>query len=253
MSFVLENLFDEEVTFEAGAVPSRNETQLIIAGSRTKYPRSFLSLFNIVPRTMTRYALELVNTEAITGAAFTTAYNVRRNLGLGEEPLRIDCLTSYYLDPSNEVLTLMTNNTSLDAVTTVKRRGRRVRNPVVFRQGSVPLLLIFESRKKMGVYREDVSKPAADNAYTAIGDNVVLASKYAGLNLLDVHSPSNSMTLSAVYGVKEGELHKLSNDKELTEYQKSALKDPIRMDEFNNLFESVKKSIPLTNISIVNE
>ncbi len=255
MSVVLENLFDEDIIYAGStSIECYFDTQLIIAGARAKYPRSVLSIFNIVPRIVTKYNLDLVQSESITGAVFTTSYNIKRNLGLGDDPLTMSSIDSYFLDPNNDVLSLMIHNTQLSSLTSRRRRGRRVQNPVVFRHGSIPLLLIFESKKKIDIYRENISTITKDNEYTSVGNNVALINKYAGMSLLDVHTPSSSISLSAVYGFTDGqELRKLSNDKELEEYNKKSLDDPIRMKEFTNLFDSVKRNINLTNIPVITD
>lgn len=41
---------------------------------------------------------------------------------------------------------------------------------------------------------------SASTEYTPIGDNKALISKYAGINVLNVYSPSTSMRLNAIYG-----------------------------------------------------
>ncbi|AUI80633.1 DNA-binding virion protein VP8 [White-tailed deer poxvirus] len=250
MSLILENLFDEDIIFCAGSILDYSDINLIIAGAKVKYPRSFLSIFNITPRNMTKYELELVQTENITGAVFSTAFNIKKNLGIADEKLTIEAIESYYLDPNNDVLTLMINNTSLDGVTP-RKRSRRNKNPVLFRQGSVPLFCIFDSRKKIGVYRENMNSPSKDNSYMQIEDNVALVNKYANMSLLDVHSPSASMKLNAVYGfTHKNELRKLVSNKEIEEYSRKPLQEPVRLNDFIGLFDSVKKNIPLTNIPI---
>ncbi|AAK85024.1 putative DNA-binding virion core protein [Lumpy skin disease virus] len=252
MSLILENLIDEETIFYAGSITDYTEMELIIAGAKIKYPRSFLSIFNIIPRNMTKYEMDLVQTENITGAVFTTAFNIKKNLGIVDEKLTIESIENYYLDPNNDVLTLMINNTSLDNVTTRKKRSKRNKNPVLFRQGSIPLFFIFESRKKVEIYKENVDKASSDNSYMKIDDNIAVASKYANMSLLDVHSPSASMKLNGVYGFTyKNELRKLSSDKEIDEYSNKPLQEPVRLNDFIGLFDCVKKNIPLTNIPIM--
>ncbi|QHG62623.1 DNA-binding virion core protein [Cetacean poxvirus 1] len=251
----ISGLFEYDITFNAGCnyicEDSYDNVQTYIAGARAKYPKSFLSIFNIVPRVMTKYDLKLMHNEIITGAVITTAYNVKRNLGICDESLKIDSIDNYFLDVNNEVMTLMINNTNLSCVINKKKGGRRVKNPVIFRIGSVPMMLIFESRKKVNIYIEDTTKCTPDNAYVNIGDNIALVNKYAGIYLLDVHTPSANMKLTGLYGFINGqELKKISSDCELDEYMKKSLTEPIRMDDFIELFESVKKNIPLTNLSI---
>lgn len=89
---------------------------MVIAGAKSKFPRSMLSIFNIVPRTMSKYELELIHNENITGAMFTTMYNIRNNLGLGDDKLTIEAIENYFLDPNNEVMPLIINNTDMTAV-----------------------------------------------------------------------------------------------------------------------------------------
>ncbi|AAF14946.1 m58R [Myxoma virus] len=247
MSLILENLIDDDALFCAGSISDYSELELIIAGAKLKYPRSFLSIFNIVPRNMTRYELDLVQTENITGAVFTTVFNIKKNLGILEEKLTIEAIENYYLDPNNDVLTLMIDNTSLKEISP-RKKSRRTKNPVLFRQGSIPLFFIFESRKKVDIYKENVNK-AVDGSYIKIDDNVALMGKYANMSLLDVHSPSAFMKLNAVYGfTHKNELRKLVSDKEIEEYSGQPLQEPVRLNDFIGLFDGVKKSIPLTSI-----
>ncbi|ASK51268.1 DNA-binding virion protein [Eptesipox virus] len=251
MSRILENLFDEDMLFCAGSAVDYDNIDIMIAGAKVKYPRSFLSIFNIIPRTMTKYQLELIQTENITGAVFSTAYNIKKNLSMGDDKLTIEAITNYYLDPNNEVLTLMVNNTSLANVTP-RKKSKRNKNPVVFRQGSVPLLFIFESKKKMSVYKEDPNKLTSDGTYTKISDSIALINKYATMTLADIHTPSVSMKLNAIYGfTHKHELRKLSTNKELDEYSKMPLQEPVRLNDFVTLYDSIKKNISLTNIPTI--
>ncbi|AAL69799.1 SPV060 putative DNA-binding virion core protein VP8 [Swinepox virus] len=252
MSLILENLFDEDMIYCAGSnIINYDDFDIFIAGAKIKYPRSFLSIFNIIPRNMTRYSLDLIQTENITGAVFTTVFNIKKNLGMTDENLTIEAIENYYLDPNNDVITLMINNTSLDFINP-RKKSRRNKNPVLFRQGSVPLFFIFDSRKKVEIYKENIDKMNENNTYTKINDNIALAGKYANLSLLDVHSPSASMKLNAVYGfTHKNELRKLSSDKEIEEYSKKPLQEPVRLNDFIGLFDCVKKNIPLTNIPIM--
>lgn len=243
------SLVDADPLFCAG-LPSRDETMLVIAGARVRFPRSLLSLFHVVPRTMTRYETELVGTEMLVGAIFSTAYNVRRNLGLGEEPVTMRDLERYFLDSDNEVLTLVVNNTDFSNLSGVKKRGRRIPNPVIFRSGSIPILMVLESRKKVNIYRERTDEQA-NSSYKEVGSNLAIVTRYAGLQLVDVHTPSSMLTVSAVYGVTEDKaLKKIGNDKELADYQSTPLSDPIRLSDFTKLFDGVKKSIQLTNVPV---
>ncbi|AKC03219.1 DNA-binding virion core protein VP8 [Bovine papular stomatitis virus] len=243
------SLVDADPLFCAG-LPSRDETMLVIAGARVRFPRSLLSLFHVVPRTMTRYETELVGTEMLVGAIFSTAYNVRRNLGLGEEPVTMRDLERYFLDSENEVLTLVVNNTDFSNLSGVKKRGRRIPNPVIFRSGSIPILMVLESRKKVNIYRERTDEQA-NSSYKEVGSNLAIVTRYAGLQLVDVHTPSSMLTVSAVYGVTEDKaLKKIGNDKELADYQSTPLSDPIRLSDFTKLFDGVKKSIQLTNVPV---
>ncbi|WZD65657.1 DNA-binding virion core protein VP8 [Bovine papular stomatitis virus] len=243
------SLVDADPLFCAG-LPSRDETLLVIAGARVRFPRSLLSLFHVVPRTMTRYETELVGTEMLVGAIFSTAYNVRRNLGLGEDPVTMRDLERYFLDSENEVLTLVVNNTDFSNLSGVKKRGRRIPNPVIFRSGSIPILLVVESRKKVNIYRERITDQT-NSSYKEVGSNLAIVTRYAGLQLVDVHTPSSMLTVSAVYGVTEDKaLKKISNDKELADYQSTPLSDPIRLSDFTKLFDGVKKSIQLTNVPV---
>ncbi|WZD65915.1 DNA-binding virion core protein [Bovine papular stomatitis virus] len=243
------SLVDADPLFCAG-LPSREETLLVIAGARVRFPRSLLSLFHVVPRTMTRYETELVGTEMLVGAIFSTAYNVRRNLGLGEDPVTMRDLERYFLDSENEVLTLVVNNTDFYNLSGVKKRGRRIPNPVIFRSGSIPILIVVESRKKVNIYRERMTEQG-NSAYKEVGSNLALVTRYAGLQLVDVHTPGSMLTVSAVYGVTEDKaLKKIGNDKELADYQSTPLSDPIRLSDFTKLFDGVKKSIQLTNVPV---
>ncbi|ABQ43538.1 core protein VP8 [Tanapox virus] len=247
MSLILENLFDDDILF-AGSLENNYEYfESIIAGAKVKYPRSFLSIFNIIPRNMTKYELDLVQTENITGAVFTTAFNIKKNLGMGDEKLTIEAIEGYYLDPNNDILTLMINNTSLSEVVP-KRKSKRNKNPVLFRQGSVPLFFIFESRKKVEIYKENMESQK-DSSYSQINENIALISKYSNMHLLDIHSPSAFMKLNGVYGfTHKNELRKLSSNKEIEEYSNKPLQEPVRLNDFINLFDCVKKNIPLTNV-----
>ncbi|ASC55590.1 putative DNA-binding virion core protein VP8-like protein [Seal parapoxvirus] len=252
MAEILALVDDDDPCFFAG-VPSFYETMLVIAGARVRFPRSLLSLFHVVPRTMTRYETELVGTETLVGGIFTTAYNVRRNLGLGDENVTMRDIERYFLDSENEVLTLVVNNTDFSHMSGVKKRGRRVSNPVIFRSGSVPLLIVLESRKKVNVYRERTSDQP-NSSYREVGSNLALVTRYAGMQLVDVHTPGTVLTVSAVYGVtEEKSLKKLSSDKELADYQTAPLADPIRLSDFSKLFDGVKKSIQLTNVPVTAE
>ncbi|ABA00567.1 virion core protein [Orf virus] len=250
MTNLLSLVDPEDLAFCAG-FPSFDETMLVIAGARVRFPRSLLSLFNVVPRTMTRYETELVGTEMVVGAVFTTAYNVRRNLGLGEEPVTMRDIEKYFLDSENEVLTLIVHNTDFSAMSGVRRRGgRRIANPVIFRSGSTPLLIVMESRKKTNIYRERTAEQA-NASYREVGSSLALVTRYAGLQLVDVHTPSSVLTVSAVYGFTEDKgLKKLGSDKELADYQSTPLTDPIRLSDFSNIFDGVKKSIQLTNVPV---
>ncbi|QHR82602.1 DNA-binding virion protein VP8 [Brazilian porcupinepox virus 1] len=249
MSLILENIIDDDILFYAGSIDNNEYSDIVIAGAKVKYPRSFLSIFNILPRNMTKYDLELVQNENITGAVFTTAFNIKKNLGIVDENLTIEAIENYYLDPNNDVLTLMIHNTSLDGITP-RKKSRRNKNPVLFRQGSIPLFFIFDSRKKVGIYKENSDKQPNDN-YIKIDDNIALVSKYSNMTLLDVHTPSTSMKLNAVYGfTHKNELRKLSSDKEIDEYSKKTLQEPVRLNDFIGLFDCIKKNIPLTNIPI---
>ncbi|APG58280.1 core protein VP8 [BeAn 58058 virus] len=252
MSLILENLFDDDVLFYAGSIKDMtdNDIENMLAGAKIKYPRSFLSIFNIIPRNVTKYELELVQNDNITGAVFTTAFNIKKNLGITDDKLTIEAIENYYLDPNNDVLTLMTNNTTLDGITP-RKKSRINKNPVLFRQGSVPLFFIFESRKRVDIYRENMNKQN-DNSYVQIDDNIALISKYSNMYLLDVHSPSASMKLNAVYGfTHKNELKKLSTNKEIDDYSKRTLQEPVRLNDFTGLFDCIKKNIPLTSIPIV--
>ncbi|AAR07419.1 63R [Yaba monkey tumor virus] len=248
MSLILENLFDDDTLFYAGGSLDYEYFESIIAGAKVRYPRSFLSIFNIIPRNMTKYELELVQTENITGAVFTTAFNIKKNLGMNDENLTIEAIEGYYLDPNNDILTLMINNTSLMEVVP-KRKSKRNKNPVLFRQGSVPLFFIFESRKKVDIYKENIENKKDSTSYSQIDENIALISKYSNMQLLDVHSPSAFMKLNGVYGfTHKNELRKLSSNKEIEEYSNKPLQEPVRLNDFINLFDCVKKNIPLTNV-----
>ncbi|AWU47108.1 DNA-binding virion core protein [Sea otter poxvirus] len=256
MSLILENLFDDESIFFGGCFmyqPLEDIPLTIVSGARARFPKSLLSLFHIIPRTMTRYNIELINSEPIVGSVFTTVYNIKRNIGMGSEVLTIKHIEKYFLDPANEVLTLMIRNTSFNDLKQFKRKGRKVSSPVVFRQGSAPLLLILESKdKQLGIYREDTSKQ--NDAYTSVGTNLALIGKYAGLYLLDIHNPASSMNLTAIYGIQNNNsLKKLTNDKELKEYQESPLTEPVRLKDFINLFDSIKQNIPMTSVPIATD
>ncbi|CAC21301.1 63R protein [Yaba-like disease virus] len=247
MSLILENLFDDDILFAGSSENDYEYFESIIAGAKVKYPRSFLSIFNIIPRNMTKYELDLVQTENITGAVFTTAFNIKKNLGMGDEKLTIEAIEGYYLDPNNDILTLMINNTSLSEVVP-KRKSKRNKNPVLFRQGSVPLFFIFESRKKVEIYKENMESQK-DSSYSQINENIALISKYSNMHLLDIHSPSAFMKLNGVYGfTHKNELRKLSSNKEIEEYSNKPLQEPVRLNDFINLFDCVKKNIPLTNV-----
>nr|WNT71183.1 MAG: DNA-binding virion core protein VP8 [Equine parapoxvirus]WNT71220.1 MAG: DNA-binding virion core protein VP8 [Equine parapoxvirus] len=242
-------LVETDGTFFCG-FPSAEETALVIAGARVRFPRSLLSLFHVVPRTMTRYETELVGTETLVGGIFTTTYNVRRNLGLGEDPVTLRDIERYFLDAENEVLTLVVNNSDFGGVAGVRKRGKRVSNPVIFRTGSIPVLIVLESRKPVNIYRELTSGPA-NASYREVGTNMALVTRYAGMTLVDVHTPSGVLAVSAVYGVSDNNsLKKLSTDKDLSEYQSSPLADPIRLSDFVTLFEGVKSSIRLTDVPV---
>ncbi|QGN68066.1 DNA-binding virion core protein [Equine molluscum contagiosum-like virus] len=251
MNPLLENLFEEHPVCAGGV--SREEFLLVVAGARVKFPRSLLSLYRIVPRTMSRFELSLLQSETLTGVVFTTAYNVRRNLGLDEgEPLSPSALEGYYLHKENEVLTLMVNNTNFASVTAYRARGRRLANPVVFRAGAVPLALVFSSRRKIDTYKEDLEQAREDSTYTRIPPNVAVASKYAGMVLVDVHTPATALLLTAVYGLGENhELRKLSSGDEVA--AQAPLAEPMRLDTFREVFEAVKRHIPLTNLERINE
>lgn len=247
-------LVDMDDPIFCAGFPSYDETLLTIAGARVRFPRSLLSLFHVVPRTMTRYETELVGTEMLVGAVFTTAYNVRRNLGMGEEPLTMRDLERYFLDSENEVLTLVVNNTDFSHLTGVKKRGRRIPNPVVFRTGSVPLVMVLESRKKVNIYRERTDNQTPDAAYKEVGANLALVTRYAGMQLVDVHTPAGMLSVTAVYGMTADKgLKKLGSDEELAEYQTMPLTDPIRLSDFTKVFDGVKKSIQLTNVPVTAE
>ncbi|ANS71152.1 DNA-binding virion core protein [Pteropox virus] len=251
MSLILEHIIDDDSVFSGGAaIPCLEDMPIVIAGARVKFPKSMLSLFHIIPRTMSRYNLELVNTENIVGGTFTTAYNIRRNMGITSDPLTIKLIEKYFLDSANEVLTLMIRNTSFSNLKQFKKKGKRNNNPVIFRSGSSPLLLIIESKtKQISIYKEDTSKQ--NDSYTPVGENVALVSKYAGITLLDVHTPSKFMELTAIYGIKgNNTLKKLSTDKDLKEYQESPLSEPVRLNDFINLFESIKQNIPMTSVPV---
>ncbi|AAC55201.1 MC073R [Molluscum contagiosum virus subtype 1] len=254
MNALFENLFDEDAVC-AGSV-SREDFLLVVAGAKVKFPRSLLSMYRVVPRTMSRYELALVQSETVTGVVFTTVYNVRRNLGLEErEALSLPALEKYYLDKANDVLTLMVNNTNLEHIAAYRMRSRRLLNPVVFRAGAVPLALVFTSRKKLSIYREDTSQAAEDSTYTKIAANVALAGKYAGLLLLDVHTPGTALMLTAVYGLDDRrELRKLADSTALENHQQSgALSEAMKLSDFRAVFEGLKKSVPLTNLEMINE
>nr|WGO62691.1 core protein VP8 [Wadden Sea poxvirus] len=247
MSLIMENLFDDD-TFYAGN-SNYDTIELIVAGAKIKYPRSFLSIFNIIPRNMTKYDLNLIQTDNITGAVFSTAFNIQKNLNMLGEKLTIENIENYYLDPNNDILTLMINNTNFDSIIP-KKKSRRNKNPVLFRQGSIPLFFIFESHKKIGIYKEDITKQ--NSSYSQIGDNIALVNKYAGMMLLDIHSPSAFVKLSGVYGFTyKNELRKLSSDKEIEEYSKTTLQEPVRLNDFIGLFDSIKKNIPLTDVTTI--
>ncbi|AFH54638.1 EVN093 [Ectromelia virus Naval] len=247
MSLLLENLIEEDTIFFAGSISEYDDLQMVIAGAKSKFPRSMLSIFNIVPRTMSKYELVLIHNENITGAMFTTMYNIRNNLGLGDDKLTIEAIENYFLDPNNEVMPLIINNTDMTAVIPKKSGRRKNKNMVIFRQGSSPILCIFETRKKINIYKENMESAATE--YTPIGDNKALISKYAGINTLNVYSPSTSMRLNAIYGfTNKNKLEKLSTNKELESYSSSPLQEPIRLNDFLGLLECVKKNIPLTDI-----
>lgn len=127
MSLLLENLIEEDTIFFAGSISEYDDLQMVIAGAKSKFPRSMLSIFNIVPRTMSKYELELIHNENITGAMFTTMYNIRNNLGLGDDKLTIEAIENYFLDPNNEVMPLIINNTDMTAVIPKKVVGERIR------------------------------------------------------------------------------------------------------------------------------
>ncbi|AEN03660.1 abundant virion protein VP8 [Yokapox virus] len=249
MSLILENMIEEDTIFCAGNMNDYDELQMVIAGAKAKYPRSMLSIFNIVPRTMSKYNMEMIQNENITGAVFTTMYNVRNNIGLGNDKLTIETIENYFLDPNNEVMSLIINNTDMSAVIPKKRSRKQNKNMVIFRQGSSPILCIFETRKKINIYKEDVS--SSNNDYMPIGDNKAVISKYAGISILNVYSPSVSLRLNAIYGfTNKNKVEKLSTNKELESYSDNPLQEPIRLNDFIKLVESVKKSIPLIDIPI---
>lgn len=254
MKPLFESLFDEDDVVYAGVV-LREELLITIAGARAKYPRSLLSMYRIMPRTMTRYPLEPVQSEIVTGVVFTTAYNVRRNLGMAPtDELTAQAIDGYYLDKSNEVISLMIANTDMGNVSAYRARNRRIANPIVFRANSAPLVLVFSSRKKLTIYREDTSKASEDNTYSKIGANTALASKYVGIWLLDVHSPATALTMTSIYGIdNNGELRKLTSNSDIDNYQATPLTMPMRLDDFRNVFEGVKRSIALTNLDVLNE
>ncbi|AST09282.1 abundant virion protein VP8 [Murmansk poxvirus] len=246
MSLILENMFEEDTIFCAGSMQDYDELQMIIAGAKAKYPRSMLSIFNIVPRTMTKYNMDMIQNENITGAVFTTMYNVRNNLGLGNDKLTIEAIENYFLDPNNEVMSLIINNTDISAVIPKKRSRRQNKNMVIFRQGSSPILCIFETRKKINIYKENTT---TTTDYTPIGDNKAVIAKYAGINILNVYSPSSSLRLNAIYGfTNKNKVEKLSTNKELEAYSENPLQEPIRLNDFINVVECVKKNIPLIDI-----
>uniref|UniRef100_A0AAU7E2D0 Core protein VP8 n=1 Tax=Rousettus bat poxvirus TaxID=3141933 RepID=A0AAU7E2D0_9POXV len=254
MKPLFESLFDEDGVVHAGAV-MREELLITIAGARVKFPRSLLSMYRILPRTMSRYPLEPMQTEIVTGVVFTTTFNVRRNLGLAQtDALTMQAIDSYYLDKSNEVISLMIANTDMANVTTYRARNRRIANPVIFRVGSAPLVLVLSSRKKLTVYREDTSKASEDNTYTKIAANTAVAARYAGLWLLDVHTPGTALTMTSVYGLdSSGELRKLATNTDIANYQATPLTTPMRLDDFRGVFDGVKRSIALTNLDMLNE
>ncbi|AUL80515.1 TL4R [Vaccinia virus] len=198
MSQLLENLIEEDTIFFAGSIAEYDDLQMVIAGGKSKFPRSLLSIFNIVPRTVSKYELELIHSENITEAMFTTMYNIRNNLGLGEDKLTIDAIENYFLDPNNEVMPLIINNTDMTAVIPKKSGRRKNKNMVICRQGSSPILCIFETRKKINIYKENME--SASTVYTPIGDDNALLSNYAGINILNVYPPSSSIRLNAIYG-----------------------------------------------------
>ncbi|ATI21172.1 ss/dsDNA binding protein [Eastern grey kangaroopox virus] len=251
MNPVFENLFEDEAVCAARV--SREQMFQILAGAKSRFPKSLLSMYRIIPRTMTRFQMRLLTTDVVTGIVVTTVYNIKRNAGLAADTvLTMQEIERYYLSKENDVLSLMVGNTSVQDLAN-RKKARRAASQTVFREISSPLILLFNSKKRINVYSEDLSAET-DNTYTKIGANVALLGRYGDAFLLDVHGPGTALILSAVYGLNASlDLTKLASASDLESYQSGSLGRSVDLESFAAVFDSAKKHLQLTNLDMVNE
>ncbi|QRY18949.1 ORF-79 [Teiidae poxvirus 1] len=248
---LLENLFEGKALC---APVSRDDFfQIIACGAKSKFPKSLLSIYRIVPRVMTRYTMKLLSTEHVTGVIITTVYNMKKNLSMSaEDKLTKQDMERYFLSKDIEVLNLMTANTSMEdlACGRPRRRNPRRKDPVIFLAVSSPLVLVMTSKKPINTYVPDKqTDPSSD--YVNISPGVAVLENYGNTYLLDVHNPSSILNLSAIYGIDGNmELKKLSNSNDLDTYQSGSLGEAINLRQFTEIFSTIKKHISLTNFNI---
>ncbi|AAF44475.1 DNA-binding virion core protein [Fowlpox virus] len=249
---LLENLFGEKAL--CAQVTRDQLLEIIAAGARSKFPKSLLSMYRVTPRVMTRYPLKLITNESITGVVITTVYNLKKNLNIPQNnKLTTQDIERYYLDKSVEVINLMVGNTSLGDLACGRPRrtkSSKKKDPVIFLGISAPLILVMNSKKSINTYIQDKkSDPSSD--YVNINPGIGVLENYGNTYLLDIHNPSSVLTISTIYGLDNNmELKKLSTASEIDAYQDVNIGKSVDLKKFNEIFNTMKKHLSLSNFSI---
>ncbi|ABJ08984.1 DNA-binding virion core protein [Nile crocodilepox virus] len=238
-----ENLFEDDCV---EALLARQDYEgLFASGAKLRYPKSFLSIYRVVPRNTSKYRLRKLATETLVGFAMTTMESVRKSLNVTTATAQQ--VEEYFLD--NDVVTLAVGNTDVSKLGSYKKRSR-AKNPVVYRKSSAPVLLVFRSKNKMDVMIEDREETTGTYARHEAG---AVVNTYLQTNFIDVYDPADQLTLDAVYGVPGSDLSLVKMEgKALEKYQVTGIQESITLSEFKELFSSAKKNIGVSNFIQLN-
>ncbi|QGT47205.1 ORF122 [Saltwater crocodilepox virus] len=238
-----EDLFEDDC---AEALSARQDYECLFAsGAKLRYPKSFLSIYRVVPRNTSKYRMQKLTTETLVGFTMTTLESVRKSLNV--PTVTAQQIEEYFLD--SDVVTLAVGNTDLSKLGNYKKRSR-AKNPVMYRKGSAPVLLVFRSKRKIDVMIEDREETTGAYARHEAG---AVANTYLQTSFIDVYEPTDQLTLDAVYGVPGSDLSLVKLEgKSLEKYQVAGIQESITLSEFKEVFSSAKKNIGVSNFIQLN-